>query len=302
MRVISELEPHARVAFTGAIGFASSRAGLDLSVTIRAFELGDGDVRIDVGGGVVADSTPDGELAEALTKARGPIAALGATLAGGEAAAEDVHDLPRALAYGARPDPAAGLLETVLVRDGKPVALDDHLARLAESASAELARELPADIRQRLDTACAAGPADARLRIVLTAHDCTVATHAIAPAHGAPVVLRPVLLPGGLGRHKWADRRLLDALGTAFNGAVPLLVDGDGSVLEAAYANVWVADGDRWLTPRADGRILPGTTRARLIAERAGAAEATLYLRDLRAAPRLLLTSSIRGAHEAVLA
>ncbi len=45
----------------------------------------------------------------------------------------------------------------------------------------------------------------------------------------------------------------------------PLLVDADGTVLEAAWGNVWVLEGDALLTPPADGRILPGVTRSLLL-------------------------------------
>jgi para-aminobenzoate synthetase/4-amino-4-deoxychorismate lyase len=61
-------------------------------------------------------------------------------------------------------------------------------------------------------------------------------------------------------RHKWADRRAVDEA-TQRLGATPLILDEDGSVLEAAWANVWIREGDRLVTPPADGRLLPGVTR-----------------------------------------
>jgi para-aminobenzoate synthetase/4-amino-4-deoxychorismate lyase len=65
-------------------------------------------------------------------------------------------------------------------------------------------------------------------------------------------------------------------------------------VLEAAWANVWIEDGDgALLTPPADGRILPGVTRASLLALPA-AREAALTLADLGRARAILLTSSVR--------
>ena len=36
-------------------------------------------------------------------------------------------------------------------------------------------------------------------------------------------------------------------------------------MLEAAWGNVWLLEGDRLITPPADGRILPGVTRALLL-------------------------------------
>jgi para-aminobenzoate synthetase / 4-amino-4-deoxychorismate lyase len=81
----------------------------------------------------------------------------------------------------------------------------------------------------------------------------------------APVRLRAVTVPGGLGCHKWIDRRLLAALADDAE-AEPLLCDLDGLVLEAARANLFVVeDGPRIVTPPADGRILPGVTRATVL-------------------------------------
>jgi anthranilate/para-aminobenzoate synthase component I len=74
LRVIAELEPAGREVYTGAIGFASPLAGLELNVAIRTLELGAGRMWLGAGGGIVADSDPHSELEEALAKAR-PIAA-----------------------------------------------------------------------------------------------------------------------------------------------------------------------------------------------------------------------------------
>jgi para-aminobenzoate synthetase / 4-amino-4-deoxychorismate lyase len=119
-----------------------------------------------------------------------------------------------------------------------------------------------------------------------------------------PVTLAPALLPGGLGAHKWRDRRLLEDLERRL-GAVPLLVDLDGDVLEAAHANVWVREGSTLITPPLDGRLLPGTVRARLLADPpAGhtAREEPVTVTRAAAADELLLSSSLRGLHPAALA
>jgi para-aminobenzoate synthetase/4-amino-4-deoxychorismate lyase len=98
------------------------------------------------------------------------------------------------------------------------------------------------------------------------------------------VRLEPRTLAGGLGPHKWLDRPQDPAW---------LAVDLDGTVLEAAWANVFIEDRDgALLTPPADGRILPGLTRARLLAVHG--AEAALTLADLEHARAILLTSSVR--------
>jgi anthranilate/para-aminobenzoate synthase component I len=73
LHVIADLEPAGREVYTGAIGFASPVAGLELNVAIRTLELAEGRVWLGAGGGIVADSDPRAELNEALAKAR-PIA------------------------------------------------------------------------------------------------------------------------------------------------------------------------------------------------------------------------------------
>ncbi|MGZ4312929.1 MAG: chorismate-binding protein, partial [Solirubrobacteraceae bacterium] len=80
LRVIAELEAAGREVYTGAVGFASPVAGLELNVAIRTLELAGGRVWLGAGGGIVADSDPRRELEEALTKARPIAAAVGSTV------------------------------------------------------------------------------------------------------------------------------------------------------------------------------------------------------------------------------
>jgi len=81
MNVIAELESSARDVYTGAIGFASPIAGLELNVAIRTFEMRGGRAWLGVGGGIVADSDPLAETRECLTKAKPLLTAIGAELA-----------------------------------------------------------------------------------------------------------------------------------------------------------------------------------------------------------------------------
>lgn len=83
---------------------------------------------------------------------------------------------------------------------------------------------------------------------------------------------------------------------------VPLLVDTDGSVLEAAHANVWITEGAALITPPADGRILPGTVRAALLAAEDRARQEPIDLLRLALADSVFLTSSIAGRSPATLA
>jgi aminodeoxychorismate synthase component I len=298
MRVIAELEAGGREAYTGAIGFASPVAGLELNVAIRTLEISAGRIWMGAGGGIVADSVAENELEECFVKARPVIAAAGARLIE-EPRITRIAPVP-ALAGGAdRPDPALGVFETILVRDGIPVDLRAHLARLERSVDALYGATLPADLHERALAAGAANPLQ-RLRIVATAtHTDIDSTSLDADPAPEPVVLAPAVLPGGLGAHKWRDRRLVDELAERL-GAVPLLVDLDGDVLEAAYANLFIVEGTHLVTPPLDGRQLPGTVRARALALHP-AREERLTLDRIASADELLLASSIRGLHPARL-
>jgi para-aminobenzoate synthetase/4-amino-4-deoxychorismate lyase len=247
LRVIHELESSGREVYTGAIGYASPLAGLELSVAIRTFEMAQGRVWLGAGGGITWSSDPDREVDECLAKAAPLIAAGGGRIAPLRASLP--VRVPRALTGAAdRPAPALGVFETVLVVDGEPRHLGDHLRRLGVDAF-----EPP-----ELHGTC-------RLRLALVDGSLTWDTAPLPPdPPPGGFLLSPWLLPGGLGAHKWRDRRLVDHLSASAPG-VPLLVDGDGSVLEASWGNVWIIEGERLVTPPADGRILPGITRARVL-------------------------------------
>ena len=104
--------------------------------------------------------------------------------------------------------------------------------------------------------------------------------------------LRPVVLPGGLGPHKWRDRTLLEAHEGDDPATMPLLLDADGLVLEASRASIVVRAATGALhTPPADGRILPGVTAAH-----GRRRPRSLTLADLAAAEAVYVASALRGS------
>jgi para-aminobenzoate synthetase component 1 len=70
MEIIRQVEPHPRGAYCGAIGWMGPDGAASFSVAIRTLSVTGRDVVLNVGGGVVQDSTADGEWEEALWKAR----------------------------------------------------------------------------------------------------------------------------------------------------------------------------------------------------------------------------------------
>ncbi len=76
MEIIDELEPHVRGPYTGSVGYIGFDGTLDLNVAIRTLTRRDDWVAFHVGGGIVADSDPESEYRETLTKGRGIFDAL----------------------------------------------------------------------------------------------------------------------------------------------------------------------------------------------------------------------------------
>jgi len=77
VEIIDSLEPTRRGVYTGAIGYWDSNGACDFNIAIRTMVVEGGAVTFHVGGGIVADSTPEGEYEETLVKARGMMRALG---------------------------------------------------------------------------------------------------------------------------------------------------------------------------------------------------------------------------------
>jgi para-aminobenzoate synthetase / 4-amino-4-deoxychorismate lyase len=212
-----------------------------------------------------------------------------------------------------RPDPARGIFETLLVADGRAIELDAHLARLAASArelfgppamarivgpARALVEARASDTRALTRLRLTLAP-DERGRLDLAVVAAEVDRASVFPPAERGTALAPVTVPGGLGRHKWADRRLLERAAGALDGRLPLLVDRDGTVLEAERANVFALHGDVLLTPPDDGSILPGIARERAIAAARELGfeveELPIALDELYRADEIFLTGSIRG-------
>jgi len=305
LEIIHELEASPREVYTGAVGYRSPHAGLELNVAIRTFEFSGDRVWLGSGGGITAGSDDEDEYRECLVKATPLIRALGATLSEGSGA------LPRVAATGhaaipppLRPRPALGVFTALRVTDGAGHDLGGHLARLDNSTQQVFGKHLPADLHTRL-AACLAGRPSGRLRVTARPVggplQVTIEVIPVGPPP-ATVDLHPVTIPGGLGGYKWRDRRLIASL-TEAAGLGPedhlLIEDGDGDVLETDRANVFAVIGGILHTPPADGRLLPGITRAAILrlagCDRITAKETPVNRRRLLEASEVFVTNAVHG-------
>lgn len=76
MEIIDELETSRRGIYAGAIGYISSTGNLDTCIAIRTIVFKDGKAYIQAGAGIVADSVPQREWRETMSKARALIRAV----------------------------------------------------------------------------------------------------------------------------------------------------------------------------------------------------------------------------------
>jgi para-aminobenzoate synthetase component I len=76
MEIIAELEPTARGAYCGSLGYIGAGGQMDSSILIRTITSSRGWWQLPVGGGIVAKSTPQSEYEETWHKAAGLITAL----------------------------------------------------------------------------------------------------------------------------------------------------------------------------------------------------------------------------------
>ncbi len=70
MEIIYELEPIKRGVYSGAVGYLGWHGNMDTAIAIRTAVIKDGQLSIQAGAGIVADSVPEYEWNETMSKAR----------------------------------------------------------------------------------------------------------------------------------------------------------------------------------------------------------------------------------------
>jgi anthranilate synthase component 1 len=75
MEIIDELEPVRRGFYAGAVGYFGADGSMDTCIALRTGLVKDGELHVQAGGGVVADSDPTLEYEESCNKARALIRA-----------------------------------------------------------------------------------------------------------------------------------------------------------------------------------------------------------------------------------
>jgi len=82
MEIIGELEPVRRGIYSGAVGYIGWNGNMDTAIAIRTAVIADGELHIQAGAGIVADSIPSQEWQETMNKGRAIFRAVAMALAG----------------------------------------------------------------------------------------------------------------------------------------------------------------------------------------------------------------------------
>jgi len=82
MQIIDELEPDKRGVYAGAAGYLGFNGDMDLAIAIRTAVVKGGQMHVQAGAGIVADSVPESELQETRAKARAVLRAAEIALSG----------------------------------------------------------------------------------------------------------------------------------------------------------------------------------------------------------------------------
>jgi para-aminobenzoate synthetase/4-amino-4-deoxychorismate lyase len=270
MEVLQELETSPRGAYCGAVGMFAPDSSARFNVAIRTLTIAGGQGELGLGGGVVQDSSPDGEYAECLVKAR-------------------------FFEQGRRP---IELIETLRYERGFH-RLERHLARMEESARA-LGLCFDRDVALSvLDKAVVNGRGPRRVRLTLDERGKHAAVGYQLPPNPPywtfKLADQPTHSSDALLRHKTNWRDLYDQPHPDCDELV--FCNQRGELTEGARSNVFVKRGDMLLTPPLAVGLLPGILRAQLISE-GKACEATLMPDDF--AGQIYFGNSLRGLIPAV--
>lgn len=273
MEIIHELEGKFRGAYCGAMGYIEPNGNACFNVAIRTIQLSEGELRYDVGSGVVLDSDGPDEYRECLLKA------------------DILKPSKTGLFETMRWDPDIGFVRH-----------EEHCARLLASArrqavdltesdlksflraEAKLFPQTPLRIRLSLNTDCGLGLTWTEFEPSNTVLSVALSRYPLAPDYQ-------------FTEQKVEARDFYDGertrIKTQHDIDEVLFLDQDGYLCEGSFTSLFIKEGDTLYTPALPG-LLPGVLRASLIAS-GEAEESHISLSRLLAADEIFVGNSLRG-------
>lgn len=295
MEIINELEQEPRGIYTGGIGFITPTRDACFNVPIRTVVLNNDHGEMGIGSGVVYDSDPEKEWNECWLKGH----------------------------FLTKPAPEFKLIETLLWKPGEGYwLLDLHLERIIRSASYfnyptdknkiitglnRVANEFPDNKYQRVRLTIAKDG-----MIEITATECAPPSQNLLPETTTNKSLPKVIFSQKTTDssspflfHKTTIRELYDQereKAAEQDYLEVLFCNEKGEVTEGSITNIFIKNGDKFITPPIACGLLDGIFRKHFIENSPVLIEEKIITRkDLESAEALYIGNSVRGLIQVVL-
>ena len=261
MQIIRELERFPRGAYTGAIGLLKPGGDCVFNVAIRTvvIDTETGLATFGVGGGVTIDSTAEREYEECLVKSR------------------FLHSTPVEFQ----------LFESIWLEDGEYFLLEDHVARLNESAEyfGFIATRIHADL-ERIAIENPRGSFKVRVMLWKDGRVETQVTRVelLSEVKAVTLATEPVDSSDRFLYHKTTRRR---------GGDDVVFWNERGEITESSIANIVVPIDGELCTPPIECGLLPGVFRKHLLAQ-GKIKERVITIEEFQQAREFFLINSIR--------
>ena len=270
MQIIDELENHPRGAYCGSIGYIAPNGDASFSVAIRTVQMQDGELRYDVGSGVVLDSDGPDEYRECLLKAQ-------------------IFNTP-----------TEGVIETFRrLPNGEIPRTALHMKRFEarlENKAASIFQEI-----EKNETG-----SDLRVRLLARGEDITVQT---LPYTELETPLSLGLSRYALEEQRQATdfkttaRDFYDGERARLKACCGvdevIFLNAEQQICEGSFTSLFIKKENKLLTPALSCGLLPGVLRQDLI-DQGKAEEAVLTIKDLKTADAVFVGNSLRGLMPAI--
>jgi anthranilate/para-aminobenzoate synthase component I len=273
MEILEALESVPRGVYTGSIGMITLNGELRQNIAIRTVTAFDDRIEMHAGGGIVYDSVPAEEYLEVLHKVRHLMPSFGGTIVG-HLVWENGHLIPPSTASAVEiPSKGPpGCFETILVEDGCPMYLSDHLTRLSRGLQ-HLGLNVPIPSEQSIREFIQINCADtARLKLqVIPPFRIRMEIHPYS-RDNSPVRLLiypktfeipPEVRQWGIKTNNYTLYHDCTAIAQGFGFWDSILVTPEGLLLEGGRCNLYYLLNGCWYTPPAS--VVQGTVRNRLL-------------------------------------
>ncbi|RKY93261.1 MAG: aminodeoxychorismate synthase, component I, partial [Ignavibacteriae bacterium] len=276
MEIINELEKEERGIYTGSIGmFNKDEANFNVAIRTLTVNKKNGNGELGIGAGIVWDSEPQKEYEETLLKSK----------------------------FLAEPENYFDLIETMLLKKGKILFLEEHIERLRLAAEFFLFNFNEKRTRKFINDKIAELNAGKKYKIKLILNKWGRIEIEIFDLPSAEKIVKIIISDKIINTQnrfqyfKTTNRKLYDDEYQKYSvrGFFDVIfLNEKNEVTEGSITNIFLRKGNSWFTPSLTSGILNGIYRGDLLNQH-NMKEKEISLENLLKADEIKLVSSVRG-------